>query len=137
MEIAAWSWQNIPLAKRPLRLTKKTAAQLLEKACGAAKLTGGKEGPGAYRYHARLGFLSILIENNWAFPDDRYYELQINDESNGKSIVMYFDPDTLERKYEKEQKYYDILRREEREGWVREAGKETAHKLVDQYWESR
>lgn len=119
---------------KPLKLTKKTAKEIIGKALGIRDISGCKVAPGVYRYTASIGCLEIMCENDWLNHNGRY-KLTISDPEGGSAIKMYFHPDTMNRDFGEEQADKDDERQVARRNWVQSIGKERAHALVDKYWE--
>jgi hypothetical protein len=122
---------------QPLKLTKKTAWELISKNFPQRNIKGGETAPGVYCYTASTGCfpdgLQITVENDW-FNHNGRFRLTISDGVGGNRIIQYYHPDTLNRDYAAEQVEKEEAALAARKYWVWEIGKEAAHKLVDQYW---
>lgn len=118
-----------------IKLTKKTAYELISRiSTGRNIKKDDTSWPTVAIYRASTGpsGLEIICENDW-YDYNGLIKLTISDGEN--QIIHYYSPTTLEREYDDEQIYKDKLERERRVEWVRNVGKERAHKLVDRYWE--
>lgn len=118
-----------------IKLTRKTAVNLIRSAVPvtANLIEGGAHPDGAVIYSAHTDWLDVTCSNDWHEHNGRI-RLVVADTLGGGSVCMYFDPDTLSRDYGAEAAERDDARREDREKWVQQIGRERAHKLVDEYW---
>lgn len=119
---------------KPLKLTKKTARELIGRICSRLDITKEETASNAITFRASTGpsGLEIRCENDW-FNNNGRIKLTISDGKN--HIIQYFYPDTLNRDYVAEQCDKDDEQLKSRRDWVWTMGKERAHKFVDQYWE--
>lgn len=118
---------------KTLKLTKKTASELIGRICPRLHVTRDDTPPDVAIYRATTGpeGLEIICENDWgAF--DHLIRLTISDGS--YRIVHFYNPETLARDFVAEDKYQTALKNESRMIWVNDIGPEKAHELVDQYW---
>ena len=117
-----------------IKLTKRTAYELISRISTGRNIKKDDTAPDVEIYRASTGpsGLEITCENDW-FDRNGFIKLTISDGEN--RIIHYYSPNTLERDYVAEQAYKDDLERDRRVSWVRNVGKERAHKLVDRYWE--
>ncbi len=117
---------------RPLKLTRKTAAEIIGKVSTGLKVIGGEHGPDVYRYEAVCGLLLIRCENDWYDHNGRF-KLTLSISEAGDPLTLYFYPETLERDYDTEQAERKKLRKEDRIHWAQLIGPELAHKAVNEY----
>lgn len=125
---------------KPLRLTKKTAQELINRICPRLNITrepgfwGSPPTPDVAIFRAKTSSdgLDICCENDWDAKNGRI-RLTISD--GGDRITQFYHPDTLKRDYDAEQREKNYEWTETRQEWVNQMSKEHAHKLVDKYWE--
>ena len=89
-----------------VRLTKTVAKKLIGRiARGAEVEDKSNRAVGADIYEALVDSLDLVVkcENDWYSQNERI-NLLISDRWGGGSIVMCFDPDTLDRDFEAEDK---------------------------------
>lgn len=117
-----------------VKLTKKTAAQLIYQICPRLNIIKDATPPDVAIFKASTGpnGLEICCENDW-FDHNGRIKLTITD-GGGTFITQYFRPNTLKRDFGAEQAEKDIAARQARKDWVQMVGRDMAHKLVDQYW---
>lgn len=119
---------------KTIRLTKKTATQLIHQIMPHAKISKDDTVPEVtiFRTVTDPNGLEILCENDW-FKRNQRIKLTITDGEN--TIVHYYSPTTLNRDFIEEELEKKEIALEARVRWVSQVGLEMAHKLVDHYWE--
>lgn len=120
---------------KTIRLTKKTATQLIHQIMPHAKISKDDDtGPEAIIFRAvtEPDGLGIRCENDWLKRNQRI-KLTITDGEN--TIVHYHFPITLSRDFIAEKLEKEEIALDARICWVSQVGLEMAHKLVDRYWE--
>ena len=119
---------------KTLKLTKKTASELIGRICPRLNINKDNTPPEVAIFRATTGpkGLEIKCENDWYNHDGRI-KLTISD--GGTSITRYYNPETLERDFAVEEAEKEKEASEARKNWVGEVGREMAHKMVDRYWE--
>lgn len=83
---------------KPLRLSKKTAKELIKKVFGAAlgNLEKDKANDGVDIYRMVIGELSVIVQNDW-YEKNGLYVVHIEAPLHSvNDMRMYFRPDTLE-----------------------------------------
>ena len=119
---------------KTIRLTKKTATQLIHQIMPHAKISKDDTVPEVtiFRTVTDPNGLEIRCENDW-FKRNQRIKLTITDGEN--TIVHYYSPTTLNRDFIEEELEKKEIALEARVRWVSQVGLEMAHKLVDRYWE--
>jgi hypothetical protein len=119
---------------KTIRLTKKTATQLIHQIMPHAKISKDDTVPEVtiFRTVTDPNGLEIRCENDW-FKRNQRIKLTITDGEN--TIVHYYSPTTLNRDFIEEELEKKEIALEARVRWVSQVGLEMAHKLVDHYWE--
>lgn len=119
---------------KTIRLTKKTATQLIHQIMPHAKISKDNTVPEVtiFRTVTDPNGLEIRCENDW-FKRNQRIKLTITDGEN--TIVHYYSPTTLNRDFIEEELEKKEIALEARVRWVSQVGLEMAHKLVDHYWE--
>ena len=119
---------------KTIRLTKKTATQLIHRIMPRAVVSKDETGPEAIIFRAVTdpNGLEIRCENDW-FKRNKRIKLTITDGEN--TIVHYYSPTTLNRDFIEEKLEKEEIALDARVRWVSQVGLEMAHKLVDHYWE--
>ena len=119
---------------KTIRLTKKTATQLIHQIMPHAKISKDDTVPEVtiFRTVTEPNGLEIRCENDW-FKRNQRIKLTITDGEN--TIVHYYSPTTLNRDFIEEELEKKEIALEARVRWVSQVGLEMAHKLVDHYWE--
>lgn len=117
-------------------LTKRTAVQLIWRIYPQLSVRQDPTPPDVAIFRASTGpeGLKIQCENDWASHNGRI-KLTITEAVGGGIIIRYYHPDTLNRDFVAEQAEAEETASESRRDWVQMIGRDTAHKLVDQYWE--
>ncbi len=122
---------------KPCKLTRTNALKLMRQIIPVPLnvINGGVYSAGVVCYTAPVGLkgLEIKVENDW-FARNGCIKLTISDAKGGNRLTMYFSPSTFERDYSAEEFDKKEAAVDARKQWVREVGREQAHKLVDQYW---
>ena len=126
--------------RKPCKLTKKTALMLIQRVfpiLPKALILSPSGNNEAVIFTALTGpdGLEIRVENDW-FDLNGCIKLTVSDNSGGSCLTMYFSPSTFERDHLAEEFYKKEAVADARKQWVREVGREQAHKLVEQYWGS-
>lgn len=118
---------------KTLKLTKKTAAELIGRICPKLPITKDDTPPYVQIYRAYTGPMGLMIvcENDWMLCDNR---IRLTISACGQSIVQFYNPDTLDRDFAAEDKYLSDTASEARMIWVNDIGQQKAHELVDRYW---
>lgn len=119
---------------KTIRLTKKTATQLIHQIMPRAVVIKDDTAPEATIFRAVTdpNGLEIRCENDW-FKRNKRIKLTITDGEN--TIVHYYSPTTLNRDFIEEKLEKEEAALQARVKWVSQVGLEMAHKLVDRYWE--
>lgn len=119
---------------KTIRLTKKTATQLIHQIMPRAVVIKDDTAPEATIFRAVTdpNGLEIRCENDW-FKRNKRIKLTITDGEN--TIVHYYSPTTLNRDFIEEKLEKEETALQARVNWVSQVGLEMAHKLVDRYWE--
>ncbi len=119
---------------KTLKLTKKTASELIGQICPRLNINKDNTPPEVAIFRATTGpkGLEIKCENDWYNHDGRI-KLTICDGTTW--IIRYYHPETLERDFAAEDAEKEDADKESRVRWVFDIGQEMAHKMVDQYWE--
>lgn len=119
---------------KTIRLTKKTATQLIHQIMPRAVVIKDDTAPEATIFRAVTdpNGLEIRCENDW-FKRNKRIKLTITDGE--KTIVHYYSPTTLNRDFIEEKLEKEETALQARVKWVSQVGLEMAHKLVDRYWE--
>ena len=117
---------------KTIRLTKKTATQLIHQIMPHAKISKDDTVPEVtiFRTVTDPNGLEIRCENDW-FKRNQRIKLTITDGEN--TIVHYYSPTTLNRDFIEEELEKKEIALEARVRWVSQVGLEMAHKLVDHY----
>ena len=117
---------------KTIRLTKKTATQLIHRIMPRAVVIKDETGPEAIIVRAVTdpNGLEIRCENDW-FKRNKRIKLTITDGEN--TIVHYYSPTTLNRDFIEEKLEKEEIALDARGRWVSQVGLEMAHKLVDHY----
>lgn len=115
------------------RLTMKTAKKLAQQEFGtAAGLMRDTDTDLEGYFKMILGHLVVTIR-----PDFRMsgcIEVRAGMHTANHSCVGYFDPATLEPRYDVMERYEREEKQEWLEQWVFGAGPEPCHKLIDEIW---
>ena len=115
------------------RLTMKTAKELAQQEFGTAGGLMRDPGTNLDGYFVmNLGNLAITIR-----PDIRMsgcIEVRAGMSTANHNCVGYFDPATLEPRYDVMERYEREENQEWLEQWVFGAGPEPCHKLIDEIW---
>lgn len=119
---------------KTIRLTKKTATQLIHQIMPRAVVIKDDTAPEATIFRAVTdpNGLEIRCENDW-FKRNKRIKLTITDGE--KTIVHYYSPTTLNRDFIEEKLEKEETALQARVKWVSQVGLEMAHTLVDRYWE--
>lgn len=120
----------------PVKLTKKTAWQLISRIHPRLNITKDAAPPEVAIFRASTGpeGLEIRCENDW-FTRNGRIKLTLIDGIGGNQIIQYFHPETMNRDFGAEQAEKDDAAKQARKDWVQMVGRDMAHKLVDHYWE--
>ena len=123
--------------QKPIRLTRKTAVELICSVLPVPKssIQGGEVNPGVYIYKAAAGSFDVTCTSRHC-DSSGLISVTVHDRLGGRSIRMYFNPNTLERNFAAEEVYKAEDCREERIRWAQNVGREMAHRLIDQYCEA-
>ena len=90
---------------KPLRLSKKTAKEIVRKVFGQSFGHLEKDEDGGDIYRMNIGELSVTVENDW-FERNGLYVVNIAAHSHSVNhMQMYFRPDTLEEDTDAEEKW--------------------------------
>ena len=121
---------------KTIKLTMKTAKNLIGRIDPRLKVVKDDTTPDVAIFRATTGNagLDIVCENDWQTGNGRI-SLTLTDSEGGRTLRMYFHPDTLNRDFLAEMAEQEEDERRARIKWVAKVGLEQAHKFVDQYWE--
>ena len=120
-----------------VKLTQQTARTLIGRITPRLKISKDETAADVAIFRAATGpdGLDIVCENDW-FTCNGRISLTVSDRAGGRTLRMYFHPDTLNRDFLAELAEREEEERQARIRWVGKIGLEQAHRLVDRYWES-
>ena len=98
--------------KKTVRLTKKTARELIERELGIRISRAPDEETainGVYIYEYIVGNCVICVQNDWL---DGGGKIHFSVTISGRTIDLFFFADTLEEDFETEEEYHESSKRE-------------------------
>lgn len=121
---------------KTVKLTMKTAKNLIGRIDPRLRVVKDDTAPDVaiFRAYTCPNGLDIVCENDW-FTRNGRISLTITDSEGGRTLRMYFYPDTLNRDFLAEMEEREMEERKARIKWVALIGRKRAHELIDQYWE--
>ena len=122
--------------KSSVKLTMKDARSVVNQVFPSVKLEREITAPDVMIFRGTTGpdGLEIAVQNDWLNRDGKIH-MTITEPMGGR-LERVFEPHTLQRDLEAEDKIKRDKAKQARVEWVCSVGPEMAHRLVDKYWEA-